>query len=335
MHQLRWHAVLQQWVVVTTDRQNRPQMPANWCPFDPGSGRVPDHYDVYLYPNDFPAFSPDADPFEPFSMPAHKGRPTPGALAQAELFAETGPRGACDVVLYSPEHTLPPSKLGLENWKKVVEVWTGRTREHADNPDIAMVAVFENCGEAVGVTMPHPHGQIYAMPFIPPISQRELASSREYAAAHNGECLFCRLMEKEEEARARMVAANDHFAAFVPFAARFPAEIGLYARRHASTLLELTEQERSSLAEIISIIRQKYDNLYGFVMPLMMTVKQGPLRETEPPYHLHVQFLPLQRSATKLKYLASIETAYGTFLADTAPEEMAENLRKAKPISNL
>ena len=323
MHQLRWHAVLQQWVVVTTDRQNRPQMPANWCPFDPGSGRVPDEYDVYLYPNDLPAFSPEAAPFEPL-LTAHDG-----------LFAETGPRGACDVVLYSPEHTLPASKLSLENWRKVVELWTKRTGEHARNPDIAMVAVFENCGEAVGVTMPHPHGQIYALPFIPPISERELASSREYAAEHNGECLFCRLMAKEQEAGARIVSVNEYFTAFVPFAARFPAEIGLYARRHVRTLLELNEDERSGLAEIISIIRQKYDNLYGFVMPLMMTVKQAPLREVEPPYHLHVQFLPLQRSATKLKYLASIETAYGTFLADTAPEQMAESLRKAEPISNL
>lgn len=317
MHQLRWHALLQQWVVVTTGRQNRPQMPANWCPFDPGSGRVPDHYDVLLYPNDFPAFSPDAELFEP----------KPG------LFAKTGPRGACDVVLYSPEHTLPPSKLSLENWRKVIDLWTRRTREHAENPDIALVAVFENCGEAVGVTMPHPHGQIYAFPFIPPISQKELVSSREYAALHNGECLFCRLLCKEQEADVRIVARNPHFIAFVPFAARFPAEIGLYACRHMRTLLELTDQERASLAEIISIIRQKYDNLYGFVMPLMMTVKQAPLRESEPPYHLHVQFLPLQRSPTKLKYLASIETAYGTFLADTAPEQMAENLRKAEPVT--
>lgn len=333
MHQLRWNAVLRQWVVITTDRQNRPQMPANWCPFDPGSGRVPEHYDVYLYPNDFPAFSPEADAFHGLSSTAQNGHPTPSA--HEWLFAETGPRGACDVVLYSPEHTLPPSKLSLENWKKVVEVWTRRTGEHARNPDIATVAAFENCGEAVGVTMPHPHGQIYAMPFIPPITQQELASSREYAAAHDGDCLFCRLMAKEQEAGARVVSTNQHFAAFVPFAARFPAEIGLYARRHVRTLLDLDQDERSSLAEIISIIRQKYDNLYGFVLPLMMTVKQGPLRETEPPYHLHVQFLPLQRSATKLKYLASIETAYGTFLADTAPEQMAENLRKADPISSL
>lgn len=315
MQKLRWHALLQQWVAVSTARQNRPQMPANWCPFDPGSGRVPEGYDVYLYPNDFPAFSPDVDPFD--SHPAG-------------LFAETGPRGACDVVLYSPEHTRPPSQLSVANWRKVVDLWTARTCEHATNPDIALVAAFENCGEAVGVTMPHPHGQIYAMPFISPNVQRELASARQYAQSNSGGCLFCRVLEAELQDK-RVVAQNHDFAAFVPFAARFPAEIAIYSKRHLRTLLDLTNGEKSNLAEIISIIRKKYDNLYGFLMPLMMAVKQAPLRETEVPYHFHIQFLPLQRSPNKLKYLATIETGYGTFLADTLPEDMAEQMRRSEP----
>src|SRR5450631_2819936 len=117
MSQLRWHALLQQWVAVSTNRQDRPQMPANWCPFDPGSGKVPDHYDVHLYPNDFPGFAPGADPFTPITAP--------------DTFSENGPRGACDVVLYSPEHTLPPSKLTVENWRKVIDLWTKRTADHA------------------------------------------------------------------------------------------------------------------------------------------------------------------------------------------------------------
>ena len=319
MHQLRWHALLQQWVAVTTARQNRPQMPANWCPFDPGSGRVPDHYDVHLYPNDFPAFAPDLDPFSP--------DPSPG------LFAETGPRGVCDVVLYSPEHTLPPSQLPLENWNKVVDLWTERTRQHAANPDIALVAVFENCGEAVGVTMPHPHGQIYAMPFISPIVEKELSSARAYADAHEGACVFCALMNEELKGKTRIVAINEDFVTFVPYAARFPAELAIYSRRHARTLLDFSESERSSLARMMSLVRKKYDNLYGFLLPLMMAVKQAPVKQPESPYHFHVQFLPLQRSATKLKYLATIETGYGTFLADTAPEQMADNLRNSEPVT--
>jgi UDPglucose--hexose-1-phosphate uridylyltransferase len=316
MHQLRWHALLKQWVVFNTDRQNRPQMPANWCPFDPGSGKVPDHYDVHLYANDFPGFSPTADPFLQIEHPGS--------------FASNGPRGACDVVLYSPEHTLPPSKLSVENWRKVIDLWTTRTQFHSDNPDIAMVAVFENCGEAVGVTMPHPHGQIYAMPFVSPIVEKEL----EAASQHSGSCLFCDLLAEELKQNIRVIAQNNHFVAFVPYAARFPAEVSIYSRRHLRTLLDLTDEEKTTLAEIISIVRRKYDNLYGFLLPLMMAVKQAPFRMPDAPYHFHVQCLPLQRSPNKLKYLATIETGFGCFLADTAPEEMAEVLRTCEPSQN-
>ncbi len=293
-------------------------MPSDWCPFDPGSGRVPDHYDVYLYPNDFPAFSKTAPPFAP----------------QPGLFAETGAYGACDVLLYSPDHTLPPSRLPLDHWRKIVDLWAERTRQLAQDPSIAFVAPFENCGAAVGVTMPHPHGQIYSMPFIPPNIQKEISSARDFANANNGECLFCRLLQEELKEGLRLIASDDHFAAFVPYAARFPAEVGLYSRRHARTLTELSNDERSSLADLLSIVRRKYDGLYGFVMPLMMAVKQAPLREPDTPYHFHVEFLPLQRSPTKLKYLATMETGFGTFLADTAPEKMAENLRQSEPVTS-
>ena len=191
--------------------------------------------------------------------------------------------------------------------------------------------VFENCGEAVGVTMPHPHGQIYATPFLGPTVEKEVESTRQYSQTHNGACLFCDLLAEELERQERVVASNEHFVAYVPFAARFPAETAIYARRHVRTLPELTSAELDSLAQMISVMRKKYDNLYGFLMPLMMAVKQAPLRQKDSPYHFHIQFLPLQRSATKLKYLATMETGYGVFLADTAPEEMAAHLRNSEP----
>jgi UDPglucose--hexose-1-phosphate uridylyltransferase len=321
MHQLRWHALLNQWVVLSTHRQGRPQMPDDWCPFCPGSGNVPADYDVFLYPNDFPAFSPTADPFTPHQ---YAGDPE-------NLFDTAGARGACDVVLYSPDHTLPPSQLTLESWRKVVSLWTKRSRELIAQADIAQICIFENCGEFIGVTMPHPHGQIYAMPFVPPTVRTEVDSLARYAAAHKGACLFCDLLSREKEARERIVTENDAFVAFVPFAARFPAEVLIYLRRHARSLAELTDAESGLLADIISVMRRKYDNLYGFQLPLMMLVKQSPIQEHATPYHLHVQFLPLQRSATKHKYLASIETGFGTFLADTSPEDMAAQLRCAEP----
>src|SRR2546430_289790 len=208
--ELRWHPLLQQWVAVAAERQGRPQLPQDWCPFCPGSGRVPDHYDVYLYSNDFPAFSLDNPPFVP----------------QAELFGVTGARGVCDVVLYSPDHNLLPSQLTVEQWAKVIELWTRRTVELFANADIQYVSVFENTGVAIGVTMPHPHGQIY-----------------------------------------------------------------------------------------------------GFPMPLMMLVRQAPAKGEHPYFHFHVEFLPIQRSPTKLKYLAAVESGNGTFLNDTRAEEQAALMR--------
>lgn len=322
MSELRWHSLLRQWVVVASHRQNRPQMPADWCPFCPGSGQVPDDYDVHLYPNDFPAFSLDSEPFHP----------APG------LFATTGARGVCDVVLYNPQHTRRPSDLAPEQWRKIVDLWTDRWADLAKIPDIQHVLIFENTGVAIGVTMPHPHGQIYAFPFVPPLVQVEADSAREHYQRNHG-CLYCELLQREQSDATRIVAENEHFVAFVPFAARFPSEVQIYSKRHVLGLLQMTDEERGSLARLISVIRRKYDNLYDLskmepqdnVLPLMMIVRLPPTRGDHSYHHFHIEFLPLQRSERKLKYLASVETAGGTYLADTRPEERAEALRNAEP----
>lgn len=317
MSELRWHPLLGQWVAITTHRQDRPQLPEDWCPFCPGSGRVPDHYDVYLYPNDFPAFSLDAPPFEPDGC-------------AGSLYRTTGARGVCDVVLYHPDHNLLPSEIPVGHWRKVVELWTARTAELAALADIAYVFVFENTGVAIGVTMPHPHGQIYGFPFVPPLPETALAAAQDHYE-RRGECLYCRILAEEQHAGQRLVAANGGFVAFVPFFARWPSEVQIYARRHTTWLPDLTEHERQDLAEIISVVRRKYDSLYGFPIPLMMLLRQRPVRGEHPYFHFHIEFYPIQRSATKLKYLAGVESGCGTFLNDTLPEEQARLLRAAEP----
>jgi UDPglucose--hexose-1-phosphate uridylyltransferase len=281
--ELRWHPLLEQWVVVTTHRQDRPQMPADWCPFCPGSGRVPDHYDVALYSNDFPAFS-----FEDPSAP-----------------------GACDVVLYSPEHSKLPSELPVEQWEKVIALWTRRTQELAADPRVKHVAVFENTGEAVGVTMPHPHGQIYAFPFFPPRIEREMTVYERAV-----KCPYCAVLESELGDGRRVIVENSDYVLFAPHFARFPYETAIYARTHVR---DLASAPARTLAEMISTIRKKYDALWKKQMPLMMVVHQFA--------HLYIEFLPIQRSAAKLKFLASVETSLGTFLNDVAPERAAEELR--------
>ena len=311
--ELRWHPLLREWVGIAAHRQNRPQMPADWCPFCPGSGRVPDNYDVYLFPNDFPAFTPDAAPFSP----------------ETGLFRSTGAQGSCDVVLYSPNHNLLPSELTIEQWEKVIGLWTRRTAELMARPEVQFVQVFENTGEAIGVTMPHPHGQIYGFPFIPPLVARELESASEYYREH-GECLYCAILRAEMANKREIVASNDTWAAFLPYFGRFPSELQIYPKRHVYDLEGLTPNEKTGLAAILSLMRRKYNNLYGFPMPLMMMVRQPPKGE-HPYFHMHIEFLPIQRSKTKLKYLAAVESGTGTFLNDTRPEDQAEVLRGIEP----
>jgi UDPglucose--hexose-1-phosphate uridylyltransferase len=311
--ELRWHPLLKQWVGVAAVRQGRPQMPKDWCPFDPGSGKVPDHYDVHLYPNDFAALSLDSAPFDP--------------AASNQLFGKTGAQGVCDVVLSSPEHNTLPSQLTAGHWRKVVDLWTSRSVELAAIPAIRYIYIFENAGAAIGVTMPHPHGQIYSFPYIPPYVETELQAAEEYWAAKSG-CLYCDLLAGELAATERVVESNEAFVAFVPFAARFPSEVQIYARRHAASLAELNDGEKTHLASLVQIVRRKYDALYGFPMPLIMAVRQAPAKGSHPAFHFHVEFFPVQRSPTKLKYLAGVETGAGTFLNDTVAEEQAAALRK-------
>lgn len=314
MSELRWHPLLRQWVAVAAIRQDRPQMPQNWCPFDPGSGRVPDHYDVHLYPNDFPAFSEDAPPFSP----------------ETGMCRITGSRGTQDVVLYSPDHNLLPSQLSVEQWDKVIALWTRRTEELAAKPEIQYIGVFENTGVDIGVTMPHPHGQIYGLPFIPPLVETELQSASDY---HDKEsrCIYCDILAREIDDGSRVVCGNEGFVAFLPFFGRFPTEMQLCSRRHFGRLADMDDAEANDLASILSIVRRKYDNLYGFPMPLMMMVRQSPAKGVHPYFHFHIDFLPIQRSAKKLKYLAGIESGCGTFLNDTRPEDEAEKLRATAP----
>ncbi|MEO8026546.1 MAG: galactose-1-phosphate uridylyltransferase [Bryobacteraceae bacterium] len=282
MSELRWHPFLGQWVSVATHRQNRPQLPRNWCPFCPGSGRVPDQYGVLIYPNDYPALDPP---------------------------------GGCDVLLYSSDHSLKPSDMTGEQWRAVVDLWAARCGELEARPGVAYVGVFENQGEAVGVTMPHPHGQIYAFPFEPAF----VAIERARAAAA-GRCIGCDVVAEEASGGALVIARSDHFVAFAPSFGRFPTETHIAAREHREGLSELSPEERADLASLIRVMRRKYDRLYGFPMPLMMVVQQAT--------HLRIEFLPLQRSADKLKYLASCESGYGTYLNDTRSDETAERMRK-------
>jgi len=290
-------------------------MPSEWCPFCPGSGRVPDNYDVYIYPNDFPAFS--IPPPEP-------------AIQGDEFYRVERSEGKCDVVLYHPDHATSLPELSVDHITKLVRLWRQRFSELKAMPGIRYVLIFENKGAVIGVTMPHPHGQIYAFPFIPPRVEREIAAARSHHRRHH-RCVFCDILKKERGDGRRIIAENEAFTAFIPFYARWPYEVHIFSRRHLGTLEQFRAAEDRRLAEMLKWVTLKYDNLFNFSFPYMMLLHQAPARGKYDFFHFHVEFYPPHRSKDKLKYLASVETGGGTFLNDSLAEERAAELRAIPP----
>jgi UDPglucose--hexose-1-phosphate uridylyltransferase len=316
MTERRWNPTLGEWVSTASHRQGRPQMPKDWCPFCPGSGRVPDEYDVLIYPNDFAAFS--IPPPEP-------------TIKSDGIYRVRPSHGKCDVVLYHPNHQTSLAQLPIDHIAKVVRLWRKRFLELKATPGIGYVQIFENKGEVIGVTMPHPHGQIYAFPFIPPRIEKELSSARAHQRRYR-RCLYCDILKKERRARLRIVAENQAFTAFIPFYARWPFEVHIFARRHWGGLEAIRPSEEHALAEILKWVTLKYDNLYQMSFPYMMLLHQAPTRGQFPYFHFHIEFYPPHRSKYKIKYLASIETGAGTFLNDSLAEEKAAELRAVSPV---
>ncbi|MEW6229914.1 MAG: galactose-1-phosphate uridylyltransferase [Bacillota bacterium] len=321
MSELRWNPILEEWIVTATHRQERTyKPPEGHCPLCPTQdSRFPTEvpassYEIVVFENKFPSFRPQA----------------PAAAVESGGIYEVAPaQGVCEVVLYTQEHHTTLTEQSVEHITHLVEVWTDRYEELGRLDYVKYVLIFENKGDVIGVTLHHPHGQIYGFPFIPPRPAKELESSERYMSKRR-RCLFCDVMDEELRDGRRIVAENDRFVAFIPFFARYPYEVHLLPRTHRGSLLEFDGDERSAFAEILKAVMVKYDSLFGFSLPYMMIMHQAPTdgRRYEH-YHLHVEFYPPHRTATKIKYLAGCESGAGTFVNDTLPEEKARELREA------
>ncbi len=315
MAELRWHPLINDWVMIASHRQARPQMPKNWCPFCPGSGKVPDDYDVLKYDNDFPALS--------------QNPPVPDDVAN-DFFRVREAYGKCEVVLYSPGHTTTLPELSDEHMNKLVSLWCERFDALRADPKIKYVFIFENRGDVVGVTMPHPHGQIYGYSVIPKKIELELQSANAYYKEHSV-CLFDEMLRQELAFGKRIIFKNEHFTVFLPFFTEYPYGVYIFPNRHVQYITDLTEEERAALGITIRDTVGMFDNLFDYRFPYMMCMHNAPVNsgDTSNFYHFHIEFFPPMRSADKQKFNASSETGCWAHCNPTCPESTAEELRAA------
>jgi UDPglucose--hexose-1-phosphate uridylyltransferase len=287
-------------VVYAIHRQNRTFLPAEErCP---------------LCPTPLAAQAPETEiPFPAFEI----------AVFDNLYPAFTSPHGAAEVLVYTDSHhgsfaILPPERAEALMW-----VWRHRYQELGAREDIRYVLIFENRGVEVGVTLHHPHGQIYGYPFLPPVPALELAADERL-----GGCAVCILLGRELKNRSRVVYENDGVVAYVPYAARWPYEVHVLMRKHRPSLPDCTTVELRLLAQGLQSVTRGYDALFARPFPYVMVVHQAPTDERRQG-HLHVEFYPPLRTAQKLKYIAGSEQGAGTFIGDTLPEDSALALREA------
>lgn len=314
MAELRYDPLTNDWIMIASHRQNRPQMPKDWCPFCPGSGKVPDDFDVLEYDNDFPALS--------------QNPPVPDDVAAGPY--KTAPcHGKCEVILYSKEHTVTLPKLPLPHVRKLVDLWCERHNIISADEKIKYVFIFENRGEVVGVTMPHPHGQIYGYPFIPKKLELECASMKKHKK-ETGKCLICDMMETEISEKKRIIFENEDFVVFIPFFSAYPYGLYIVSKAHKQYITEFTEREKDNLAAAIKNAAGTLDSLFDYTFPYMMCMHQAPVNSGDvSDFHFHIEFYPPMRSRDKQKFNASSETGAWAHCNPTCPEEKAEELRAA------
>lgn len=320
---LRYDALTDEWVAVAAHRQGRTHLPpSDECPLCPSTPdrltEIPaDDYDVVVFENRFPAFEQDRTP------PAGLTPPTPYSPVRPGV-------GRCEVICFTADHdasfaTLPESRV-----RTVLDALADRTADLSADPAVAQVFCFENRGVEIGVTLHHPHGQIYAYPFLPPRTRSLLAAARRHAATTGGRSLHADVLAAERAAGVRVVAGNDHWTAYVPAAARWPFEVHLAPHRRVPDLPALSGAERDAFAPVYLDVLRRLDALFGVPMPYVSGWHQAPVRDGREHGYLHLQLFSIRRAAGKLKYLAGSESAMGAFINDIPPEEAAAMLRAAR-----
>ncbi|MFF7843392.1 galactose-1-phosphate uridylyltransferase [Streptomyces ossamyceticus] len=298
-------------VAIASHRQGRTyHPPADECPLCPSEGdrlsEIPDSsYDVVVFENRFPSLAGDS--------------------------------GRCEVVCFTSDHNASFADLTEEQARLVLDAWTDRTAELSHLPSVEQVFCFENRGAEIGVTLGHPHGQIYAYPFTTPRTALMLRSLAAHKDATGGENLFDAVLENEL-AGDRIVLQTEHWVAFVPYAAHWPYEIHLYPRRRVPDLLALDEDARTEFSQVYLELLRRFDRIFGEgepPTPYIAAWHQAPFGALEDfdgvsrdDFALHLELFTIRRTSGKLKFLAGSESGMNVFINDVPPERAAERLRE-------
>ena len=327
--ELRWDPLVGEWVVLAARRQDRTFLPpADLCPLCPSRpGRATEipaaDYDVVVFENRFPSLHGVG------AAASANARADAGAGA-GQLGAHRPPLGRCEVVCFTSDHEASFAALTPQRVRTVVEAWADRSAALGSMPGIAQVYCFENRGEEIGVTLHHPHGQVYAFPFVTPRTARML----ERAGAYRGggrRNLFDDVVAWELAEGTRLVARNEHWMAFVPAAARWPFEVMIYPAARVPDLPSLGEQPRAAFGELYLDVLRRLDGLFGVRMPYVAAWHQAPVADAaaRAEFALHLQVMAVRRAPGKLKFLAGTESGMGVWISDVTPEAAAGRLRDA------
>jgi UDPglucose--hexose-1-phosphate uridylyltransferase len=331
----RWHPLREEWVIVAAHRQNRP-----WgggtvghaersgpdyvrdCYLCPGNERVSgrrnaDYASTFVFDNDMPCASPGA----PQDLPAPAG-----------IYRNRPALGDARVVCYSPRHSLTLAELETSEVEELVRVWQEQYRELGARPEVRHVLIFENKGEAVGVSNPHPHCQVYANNFVFKTIETEARVSQRHLA-ETGRVLFQDILEAERADGRRIICENETAIAFVPYFARYAYEVFVAPKETHPSVASLSDAERRDFADVLRLVLVKFDNLWRMPFPYVMPLHQAPTDGGDyGGFHFHIEFHPPLRRPNLLKYLAGPEIGGGNFLSDTSPEEKAAELRAAPDV---
>ncbi len=317
--ELRYDAVTAEWVGIAGHRQTRTyHPPANACPLCPSTATNPSEipspdYDVVVFENRFPSFADTGE-----------------VAGEGRLFESRPGSGRCEVVCFTSDHTATLSALPASRMHTVVEAWADRTAELSARPGVEQVFCFENRGVEIGVTLTHPHGQIYGYPFVTPRTAAAIRSAREYRSRGGGD-LFADILAGELADGSRIVAQNTSWVAFVPFAARWPVEVHLYPRRPAGTLPELDWTERADMADLYLDVIRRMEAMFDDSLPAITGLHQRPVHAEPDDFRLRLEVFTIRRDVGKIKYLAGSESAMGAFVNDIPPERAAQRLRDVRP----